>query len=87
MLRTFDFAEQLWVVKGENNTQPCEAELSVDLASLEENPHDWSQAGPTKSVTMTMRLPSNRTLDEMNSVSEWCVAARHNFGDGTFRAP
>jgi mono/diheme cytochrome c family protein len=38
-------------------------------------------------MTMTMRLPPGKTLDNLDSVSVWCVAARHNFGDGSFRAP
>lgn len=42
---------------------------------------------PYVNVTMPMALPAGKTLDDLDSVSVWCVAARHNFGDGTFRAP
>ncbi|MBL8954098.1 MAG: DM13 domain-containing protein [Myxococcaceae bacterium] len=42
---------------------------------------------PYVNVTLPMRLPEGKTLDELDSVSVWCVAARHNFGDGVFRAP
>jgi mono/diheme cytochrome c family protein len=42
---------------------------------------------PYVGVTLEMRLPSGKTLDQLSSVSVWCVAARQNFGDGVFRAP
>lgn len=42
---------------------------------------------PYVNVTLPMMLPAGKTLDDLDSVSVWCVAARHNFGDGTFRAP
>ncbi len=42
---------------------------------------------PYENVTLDMRLPAGKTLDDLDSVSVWCVAARHNFGDGLFRAP
>jgi hypothetical protein len=46
MLRRFDFAEQLWVVKVENNTEPCKAELCVDLSSLDRlGPPSWGTTG------------------------------------------
>lgn len=42
---------------------------------------------PYVNATLPMRLPQGKTLDDLDSVSVWCVAARHNFGDGTLRAP
>jgi len=42
---------------------------------------------PYVNVTLPMRLPRGKSLNDLDSVSVWCVAARHNFGDGVFRAP
>jgi mono/diheme cytochrome c family protein len=42
---------------------------------------------PYVDVTMPMALPSGKTLDDLDSVSVWCVAAHHDFGSGMFRAP
>ena len=39
---------------------------------------------PYENVTLTVQLPENRTLDDMNSISVWCVSAGVNFGDGIF---
>ena len=58
MLRRFDFEEQLWVAKTGNDTQPCEAELAVDLASLdrlgppswEDDPQNWIGGMPPSPV-------------------------------------
>jgi Electron transfer DM13 len=37
--------------------------------------------------TLTVQLPANRTLDDLDWVSIWCVAASANFGSGPFVAP
>ena len=45
---------------------------------------DLLLAGGYDGATMTLTLPSGRTLDDMDSISVWCVAAGVSFGDGVF---
>jgi len=35
--------------------------------------------------TLTVKLPSDRTLDDIDRISIWCVPVRTSFGDGVFR--
>lgn len=36
------------------------------------------------SVTLHVTLPTGKTLDDLDRVSIWCVAAKFSFGDATF---
>lgn len=45
---------------------------------------DLLLSGGYDGATLTLTLPSGRTLDEMDGVSLWCVAAGVSFGDGQF---
>ena len=45
---------------------------------------DLLQSGGYSGATLTLNVPAGRTLDEINSLSLWCVAARVSFGDGMF---
>jgi mono/diheme cytochrome c family protein len=38
-------------------------------------------------ATMKVKLPTGKTLDDLDWVSVWCVKARADFGSGPFRAP
>ena len=38
-------------------------------------------------VTLSFTLPANKTMDDLNSISVWCIAAGISFGDGVFIAP
>ena len=38
-------------------------------------------------ASLTLTLPSGKTLDDMNGISVWCVEAGANFGDGMFHMP
>ena len=35
--------------------------------------------------SLTVQLPVDKTLDDLDGVSVWCVAASFSFGDGLFR--
>jgi len=45
---------------------------------------DLIRAGGYDGETLTLTLPGGRTLDEMDGLSLWCVAAGVSFGDGQF---
>ena len=34
--------------------------------------------------TLTVKLPANRTLDDIDRISIWCIPVRASFGDGVF---
>ena len=34
--------------------------------------------------TLVATVPEGKTLDDVDGISIWCVAARVSFGDGTF---
>jgi mono/diheme cytochrome c family protein len=40
---------------------------------------------PYTGETLTVRLPADRTLDDLDGVSIWCVPVGVSFGDGLFR--
>jgi hypothetical protein len=37
--------------------------------------------------TLTLTLPEDRSMDDLDGISIWCVTVGVNFGDGTFMAP
>jgi cytochrome c len=45
---------------------------------------DLLRVGGYSGETLTLTLPAGRTLDEMDGISLWCVAAGVSFGDGLF---
>lgn len=49
--------------------------ISADLLSPE----------PYAGATLTLQLPEDRTLDDLDGLSVWCVDVGISFGDGTFQ--
>ena len=45
---------------------------------------DLLRATPYRGETLTLRLPADRTLDDLDGVSVWCVDAAVSFGAGAF---
>ena len=37
--------------------------------------------------TLSFTLPEDKTMDDLNSISVWCVTVGISFGDGVFSAP
>jgi len=48
---------------------------------------DLIRSGGYSGETLRLTLPSDRTLDDLDGVSVWCVAVGVSFGDGMFAAP
>ena len=46
---------------------------------------DLVNSGGYDGDTITLTLPENRTLDDLDGISVWCVAVGVDFGSGTFR--
>lgn len=42
------------------------------------------RSSPYESETVVVKLPENKTLDDINSISIWCVPVGLDFGDGVF---
>jgi hypothetical protein len=48
---------------------------------------DLVRPTPWEGETLTVQLPPERTLDDLDGVSVWCVDAAVDFGSGTFADP
>ena len=50
-------------------------------------PQLYRPGQPYVNASVVLKIPAGKTLSDFNSLSIWCVAAKQNFGDGSFHAP
>lgn len=54
---------------------------------IELGPQLYRPGNPWTNASLTIQIPSGKTLDDVAALSVWCVAVGISFGDGTLHAP